>query len=152
MIQHPDITLNNWPKTAKKFVPLPYITKGMDMSFSGILSKLLQNGQKWIQSGEYTKQDLCFSLQETIFSMLVEVTERAMSHVNSKQVLVVGGVGCNLRLQEMLKIMAEDRGGSVCAMDESYCIDNGAMIGWTGLLAYESDVENKINVEDAYVT
>nr|VVW89127.1 unnamed protein product [Nymphaea colorata] len=49
-----------------------------------------------------TLADLCFSLQETIFAMLVEVTERAMSHCGSKEVIVVGGVGCNVRLQQMI--------------------------------------------------
>jgi len=38
-------------------------------------------------------------LQETIFAMLVEITERAMAHCNAPDVLIVGGVGCNLRLQ-----------------------------------------------------
>ena len=42
--------------------------------------------------------------------MLVEITERAMAHSRSGQVLVVGGVGCNLRLQEMLAVMAHERG------------------------------------------
>ena len=41
-----------------------------------------------------TPADLCFSLQETVFAMLVEITERAMAHIGSKEVLVVGGVGC----------------------------------------------------------
>lgn len=49
------------------------------------------------QSGEATAEDLCYSLQETLFAMLVEVTERAMAHCGSQDVLVVGGVGCNLR-------------------------------------------------------
>ena len=31
--------------------------------------------------------------------MLVEITERAMAHCNTPDVLIVGGVGCNLRLQ-----------------------------------------------------
>jgi N6-L-threonylcarbamoyladenine synthase len=31
--------------------------------------------------------------------MLVEITERAMAHCDSKDVLIVGGVGCNERLQ-----------------------------------------------------
>jgi len=30
--------------------------------------------------------------------MLVEVTERAMAHCGSNEVLLVGGVGCNERL------------------------------------------------------
>ena len=33
---------------------------------------------------------------------LVEITERALAHVGSNQVLIVGGVGCNVRLQEMM--------------------------------------------------
>jgi N6-L-threonylcarbamoyladenine synthase len=69
--------------------------------------------------------------------MLVETTERAMAHCNSKEVLLVGGVGCNVRLQEMMGIMAAERGGSVCAMDDRYCIDNGAMIAYAGLLEYQ---------------
>ena len=68
--------------------------------------------------------------------MLVETTERAMAHCNSKEVLLVGGVGCNVRLQEMMGIMAQERGGSVCAMDDRYCIDNGAMIAYAGILEY----------------
>ena len=39
--------------------------------------------------------------------MLVEVTERAMAHVNCKDVLIVGGVGCNVRLQEMMAVMTK---------------------------------------------
>lgn len=37
----------------------------------------------------------------------------------------------------MLTEMARERGGSVGAMDERYCIDNGAMIAWTGVLAHQ---------------
>ncbi len=85
----------------------------------------------------YTKEDLCYSLQETVFSMLVEITERAMAHCNSNEVLLVGGVGCNTRLQDMMGIMAKERGGSVCAMDDRYCVDNGAMIAYAGLLQFK---------------
>ena len=59
-----------------------------------------------------------------------------MAHCNSNEVLLVGGVGCNVRLQEMMGIMAKERGGSVCAMDDRYCVDNGAMIAYAGLLHY----------------
>ena len=85
---------------------------------------------------EHSPEDLCFSLQETIFAMLIETTERAMAHTNSGQVLLVGGVGCNKRLQEMMGIMTEERGATVCAMDDRYCIDNGAMIAYAGLLQF----------------
>ena len=68
--------------------------------------------------------------------MLVEITERAMAHCGSKEVLLVGGVGCNVRLQKMMEEMAQQRGGSVCAMDDRYCVDNGAMIAYAGVLEY----------------
>ena len=71
-----------------------FLVKGMDVSFSGILSYIEDCFKSW---DEYTKEDLCFSLQETIFAMLVETTERAMAHCNSSEVLICGGVGCNLR-------------------------------------------------------
>ena len=97
-----------------------------------------------------TAADLCFSLQETIFSMLVETTERAMAHCGNNEVLIVGGVGCNLRLQEMIASMASDRGGQPCGMDDRYCIDNGAMIAYTGLLQFQDGYTTPLN--DATVT
>jgi hypothetical protein len=51
-----------------------------------------------LSSGELTVGDLCFSLQETIFAMLVEITERAMAHADTSEVLIVGGVGCECSL------------------------------------------------------
>lgn len=66
---------------------------------------------------DITLADLCFSLQETIFSMLVEITERAMSHCESKEVIVVGGVGCNRRLQKMIQDMVEERNGAMGGID-----------------------------------
>ena len=73
----------------------------MDVSLSGILTSTetytTEKGFRLQETGEdgtYTPADLCFSLQETVFSMLVEITERAMAHIGSKEVLIVGGVGC----------------------------------------------------------
>jgi N6-L-threonylcarbamoyladenine synthase len=76
--------------------------------------------------------------------MLVEITERAMAHVGASQVLIVGGVGCNERLQEMMGLMASERGGSVYATDERFCIDNGIMIAQAGLLAFGTGVRGTI--------
>lgn len=140
---------------------LPYAVKGMDCSFSGILARvddlaaMMKTGQKVKTADggaevEITKEDLCFSLQETVFAMLVEITERAMAHVGSDQVLIVGGVGSNMRLQEMMGAMARDRGGSVYATDERFCIDNGIMIAHAGLLAYESGFRTAL--DDSTVT
>ena len=74
--------------------------------------------------------------------MLVEITERAMAHCGATEVLIVGGVGCNKRLQHMMGVMAAERGGAVCGMDHRYCIDNGAMIAQAGLLAHRASAAN----------
>ena len=124
----PGYNIEQCAKEGKKFLPLPFVVKGMDMSFSGILSYIDERAERLIQSGEYSPGDLCFSLQETVFAMLVETTERAMAHCGSSEVLIVGGVGCNLRLQEMMRLMCEERGGTLYGTDMRFCVDNGAMI------------------------
>ena len=70
----------------------------MDVSFSGILSDIESSAPELLLNGDFTPEDLCFSLQETVFAMLVETTERAMAHIGSPDVLIVGGVGCKQKL------------------------------------------------------
>lgn len=128
----PGYNIEQMAKRGKKLIDLPYTVKGMDVSFSGILSYIESMAPKLLESGDCTPEDLCFSLQETVFAMLVETTERAMAHCGSSEVLIVGGVGCNKRLQEMMGIMAKERGAKLYATDERFCIDNGAMIAQAG--------------------
>jgi len=128
----------------------------MDVSLTGILTSIeaLTRDSRFRPDGKprslgdqdiVTPADLCFSLQETIFAMLVEITERAMAHIGSKEVLIVGGVGCNERLQEMMRIMAGERGGTVFATDERFCIDNGIMIAQAGLLSFRMGYKTPVN-------
>ncbi len=147
----PGYNIEQLAKTGTILLDLPYAVKGMDCSFSGILARIdelalqMKAGTLLSACGEpITPNDLCFSLQETVFAMLVEITERAMAHVGSSQVLIVGGVGCNERVQEMMGMMARDRGGSVYATDERFCIDNGIMIAHAGLLAYGTGFETTL--------
>lgn len=134
----PGYNIEQLAKQGKKFYPLPYAVKGMDVSFAGILTHLEEKVSSLMKSEKFTQADLCYSLQETIFAMLVEITERAMAHVGSKEVLIVGGVGCNERLQEMMGIMANERGAHLFATDERFCIDNGAMIAQAGKEMFDS--------------
>ncbi|KAK9213713.1 hypothetical protein WN944_005698 [Citrus x changshan-huyou] len=132
----PGYNIEQLAKKGEKFLDLPYVVKGMDVSFSGILSYIEATAAEKLNNNECTPADLCYSLQETLFAMLVEITERAMAHCDKKDVLIVGGVGCNERLQEMMRIMCSERGGRLFATDDRYCVDNGAMIAYTGLLAF----------------
>jgi N6-L-threonylcarbamoyladenine synthase len=148
----PGYNIEQLAKSGSVLLDLPYAVKGMDVSFSGILARIDEYAHQLHlgilkdsnTDAAITPADLCFTLQEHVFSMLVEITERAMAHVGSNQVLIVGGVGCNERVQEMMGIMARDRGGSVYATDERFCIDNGIMIAHAGLLAYTTGEETKL--------
>uniref|UniRef100_A0A914VV91 N(6)-L-threonylcarbamoyladenine synthase n=1 Tax=Plectus sambesii TaxID=2011161 RepID=A0A914VV91_9BILA len=134
----PGYNIEQMALRGSKLFPLPYTVKGMDVSFSGLLSAIESNAPGLIAAGEYTAEDMCFSLQETVFAMLVEITERAMAHCGSAEVLVVGGVGCNQRLQQMMGVMASERGATLYATDERFCIDNGAMIAQAGVEMFNS--------------
>ena len=116
----------------------------MDVSFSGLLTYIEKEARKLLKSGKATPADLCFSLQETLFAMLVEITERAMAHCEATEAIIVGGVGCNKRLQEMMALMCKARGATVSSMDHRYCIDNGAMIAQAGMLAYRCGITTPV--------
>ncbi|CAI9274437.1 unnamed protein product [Lactuca saligna] len=101
----PGYNIEQLAKKGEKFIDLPYVVKGMDVSFSGILSYIEATAEEKLKNNDCTPADLCYSLQETLFAMLVEITERAMAHCDKKDVLIVGGVGCN----ERLKILQHER-------------------------------------------
>ncbi|ENN81462.1 hypothetical protein HUJ04_000968 [Dendroctonus ponderosae] len=145
----PGYNIEQLSKKGSKYVPLPYCVKGMDVSFSGILSYLEERTDSLLKQG-FSPEDMCFSLQETIFAMLVETTERALAHCNSSEVLIVGGVGCNLRLQEMMGDMCKERGAKLFATDERFCIDNGVMIAHAGYEMFKSGV--RMEWKDSFVT
>ncbi|MBI2075859.1 MAG: bifunctional N(6)-L-threonylcarbamoyladenine synthase/serine/threonine protein kinase [Candidatus Aenigmarchaeota archaeon] len=140
--------LENLAKAGKNYVELPYVVKGMDLSFSGIITAAL-NKYKQKEKLRITLEDICFSLQETTFAMLTEVTERALAHTGKSEVLLTGGVAANKRLTGMLDIMCKERGASfyVCPME--YAGDCGANIAWAGLLQYLADKNDEKPVEKA---
>ncbi len=132
-------------KQGKQLIELPYSVKGMDVSFGGILTNLKR---KW-DSGKYAREDLCYSVQEHAFAMLVEVSERAMAHTEKQELVLGGGVGCNKRLQEMCRIMCEDREARFHVPENQYLIDNAAMIAWLGVLMYQAG--ERMTVEEAVI-
>ena len=115
------------------YIKLPYTVKGMDLSFSGLLTAAIRK----YESG-HALEDVCYSLQETAFSMLVEVTERAIAHAKKREILLCGGVAANSRLREMLSIMSDEHYADFFMPPLKYCGDNGAMIAWMGQLMYKN--------------
>ena len=129
----------------KKFIELPYVVKGMDISVGGLKTNLRQK----IDSGKYDKEDLCYSAQETVFAMLLEVAERAMAHCNKKELLLGGGVACNKRLQEMAHIMCKERGAKCFVPENQFLVDNAGMIAFTGMIMHRAG--NSLPVEKSQI-
>ena len=123
-----------------KLIDLPYKVKGMDVDFSGIITKAINLYNK----GE-SKEDICFSLQETCFAMLIEVTERALAHCEKNEVLLIGGVAANKRFSEMLHEMCKARGAKSYTVSLEYAGDQGAMIAYQGFLENKRE-QKKIDI------
>lgn len=126
-----------------KYIELPYIVKGMDFSFSGLLTSALQKAKT------NKLEDVCFSLVHNSFAMLTEVTERALSHTAKKEVLLTGGVAASIPLKKMMEIMCKERGAVCYSVPKQYSGDNGAMIAWNGILEYKAG--NKTKLESSYI-
>ena len=128
--------IENLAQQGKDFLEIPYKVKGMDIALSGILTNLRQK----LESKKYPLTDLAFSLQETAFAMLVEVSERALAHTEKKELLLGGGVACNSRLQEMCRTMCEERGAKFFCPEKQFLVDNGGMIAFLGEIMFKSGI------------
>ncbi len=117
-------------KGGRELLALPYSVHGMDVAFSGMLTAALA-----LHARGTPRPDLAFSVESTAYSMLAEITERALAHRKKGSVVLGGGVACNERLRGMVRAMAESHGAETFAPPRSLCVDNGAMIAWTGRLA-----------------
>ena len=117
-----------------KYIELPYNVKGMDVEFSGIVTHCVNLFKKGVPV-----EDICYSLQETGFSMVIEVTERALAHTGKNEALLIGGVSANQRFVEMLDTMCNERGAKAFACPLKYSMDNGVQIAIAGLLQFKYD-------------
>jgi N6-L-threonylcarbamoyladenine synthase/protein kinase Bud32 len=129
----------------KNLISLPYVVKGMDLSLSGLLTAAVSQ----LRKGDCRLEDLCYSLQEHAFSMVTEVTERALAHTEKTEVLLTGGVAANRRLQSMLRSIAKEHDAKFRVVPLQFATDNGAMIAWTGILAYTHGLVTP--VEESFV-
>jgi universal protein Kae1 len=117
-------------KLGVELLPLPYSVHGMDVAFSGLYTAALT-----LHARGANRADLAYSVEVTAYAMLTEITERALAHRHRDAVVLGGGVACNERLRGMVRSMVEARGGTMFAPPPMLCVDNGAMIAWTGYLA-----------------
>ena len=132
-------------QSAGKYMQLPYIIKGNDVSFSGLLTAAVK-----LASCNAQLTDTCYSLQETAFAMLAEAVERALSFTNKKEMMIVGGVAANKRLAQMLDSVCSRQDAKLFVCPIKFAGDNGAQIAWTALREYMATKMN-VQVEESTV-
>jgi N6-L-threonylcarbamoyladenine synthase len=123
------------------YIELPYTVKGMDISFSGLLTRC----QQLFEKGVATKEQISYSVQETAFAACCEVSERAMAATNKKELILVGGVGANKRFCQMLKIMCDERNAKFFKVPMDLAGDQGAMIAWEGFKRKDNHPNMKVD-------
>lgn len=114
----------------------PYISKDtLDFSFSGIKTAVLHyvSNPVLIHNGTSLKSaipinDLAASFQEAVVDVLTDKAVSACKANNIDSLVVSGGVACNSRLREKIRIKSNDNGIKLFIPEPSLCSDNGAMI------------------------
>lgn len=128
-------------KSATAFIPVPYVVKGNDVSYSGLLTASVAR----LRAGARL-EDVCYSMQEVSCSMLAEAAERSLAYTGKKEVLLTGGVAANETLQKKLEEVARLHDARFYVVEAPYTGDNGAQIAWTGMLALNAGLTTSVRL------
>ena len=143
-LSHPGVPkLEALAEGGKNFISLPYVVKGQDVSYSGLLTMATR------KIPEVNPSDLSMSLLEVAYGMLAEVVERALAHTEKPSLLLTGGVARSPRLQRILKAVCDEHSARFYVVPPDLAGDNGAMIAWTGYLALREGIS--VPVDSSYI-
>lgn len=121
-------------------LPRPMLHQGLDFSFSGMKTAVLNQYNK--VKGQGRDADLAASFQEAMVDTLVKKCLRALKQVGLKRLVIAGGVSANQALRGRLEQELKRVSASVYYAEPALCTDNGAMIayaGWQRLKAGQCD-------------
>lgn len=130
-----------------KYIRMPYTVKGMDFTFTGLLTNAIGLLNK------HNVKDVSYSLQETAFSMLCEATERALFLTRKKELVLCGGVAQSERLKEMLKSISSNHKIRFGVAPNEFNADNGAMIALVAEKMFKSRLkvpESELGINQRY--
>ena len=121
--------------------PRPMLAeKNYDFSFSGLKTSVLyyMRDHKVLTSGKsgVSKADVAASFQQAALDVLVKKTIRAAQDFGARSVMLSGGVAANKALRARLQKESKKIGCTFFVPDIAYNLDNGAMIGAAGYMAY----------------
>ncbi len=127
--------------------PRPLINSGdFDFSFSGLKTAVLRQVQAIGQLNNETIANICYSLQNAIFDVLVKKTLDAAINFRTKSILLGGGVAANQTLKRTFELKIENSKLKIKLFvpTKSLCTDNAAMIATAGFFNQEKVAWDKI--------
>ena len=145
----------------KDKIPFPraYLSQdSFDFSFSGLKTAVALYVKKWRNGDETGVQtaDIAASFQEAVVDVLAKKLIAAGEKMESRSLVIAGGVACNQALRERVRALALENDMDFHYPRPAYCTDNGAMIavaGYHGLIRGERadlsiDVRSRFPIED----
>ncbi len=128
-------------------LPKPMMHSGdLNFSFSGLKTAVLNQVKKFEASGisstDETTQfhaDLARAFVESLVTVLVSKSQKALQQIDCKHLVLAGGVGANLQLRAALTLSAKKKSFEVYYPPMDLCTDNGVMIAFAGALRMLSD-------------
>jgi N6-L-threonylcarbamoyladenine synthase len=115
--------------------------KNYDFSFSGLKTSVLYYMRDHAENfrgknAGAARADVAASFQEAALDVLVKKTIRAAREYSARSIMLSGGVAANKALRARLAREAKKIGCAFFVPDFKYNLDNGAMIGVAGYMAY----------------
>ncbi|WP_185849248.1 tRNA (adenosine(37)-N6)-threonylcarbamoyltransferase complex transferase subunit TsaD [Blattabacterium cuenoti] len=135
----------------KKFIFSKPTVSGLDFSFSGFKSDVLQFLKKKLNKNtffiKHNLSDLCASIQRITAEILLEKVQKAILKTGISRIALSGGVSANYEIRRtFVSFFAKDTKYEVFLPKKKYTMDNGAMIAITGLLKYERNLFDSVHV------
>ncbi len=128
------------PDFAKYPLPRPRIEGSeYDFSFSGLKTAVINTLHNASQKGEEVDVPvMCAGVRQRVVDMLLENTMKAAQDLNSKTLVLAGGVSANSELRTRFEEECEKRGIAFHRPELKYCGDNAAMVGIQAYYEYQS--------------
>ena len=113
-----------------KFVSHTPLQNSFNFSFSGLKTAVINYVNNKKQKGEEISiPDVCASFQIQAAQELVFKTMKALESLNSKKLVIAGGVSANSKLKSLLKEECLKKNIELFMPNLALCTDNAAMIG-----------------------
>ncbi|MBW2624098.1 MAG: tRNA (adenosine(37)-N6)-threonylcarbamoyltransferase complex transferase subunit TsaD [Deltaproteobacteria bacterium] len=115
--------------------PRPMLGEGLDFSFSGLKTAVLNLVNSEFPDRQLNSRDLsdvAASFQAAVVDVLAGKTKTLLRQLKVKGLILAGGVAANQRLRKEMALVAEDMDLPFIVPNVEFCTDNGAMLACLG--------------------